>query len=65
MIWELDPIYRYDPGRLFFCIFKLLTCILLQDMLGAEQAYEGLYGQGPPSVHSSHGGGGRGFQQGL
>ncbi|XP_055841174.1 armadillo segment polarity protein isoform X2 [Episyrphus balteatus] len=33
----------------------------LQDMLGPEQAYEGLYGQGPPSVHSSHGG--RAFQQ--
>ncbi|XP_058790145.1 armadillo segment polarity protein-like isoform X2 [Phymastichus coffea] len=30
----------------------------LQDMLGAEQAYEGMYGQGPPSIHSSHGGGG-------
>ncbi|XP_037937049.1 armadillo segment polarity protein isoform X2 [Teleopsis dalmanni] len=35
----------------------------LQDMLGPEQAYEGLYGQGPPSVHSSHGG--RAFQQGY
>ena len=34
-----------------------------QDMLGPEQAYEGLYGQGPPSVHSSHGG--RAFQQGM
>lgn len=34
-----------------------------QDMLGPEQAYEGLYGQGPPSVHSSHGG--RAFQQGT
>lgn len=32
-------------------------------MLGTEQAYEGLYGQGPPSVHSSHGAG-RPFQQG-
>lgn len=32
-------------------------------MLGPEQAYEGLYGQGPPSVHSSHGG--RAFQQGM
>lgn len=32
-------------------------------MLGPEQAYEGLYGQGPPSVHSSHGG--RTFQQGM
>lgn len=31
-------------------------------MLGPDQAYEGLYGQGPPSVHSSHGG--RAFQQG-
>jgi catenin beta 1 len=28
----------------------------LQDMLGAEQAYDGMYGQGPPSIHSSHGG---------
>ncbi|XP_026845150.1 armadillo segment polarity protein isoform X1 [Drosophila persimilis] len=36
----------------------------LQDMLGPEEAYEGLYGQGPPSVHSSHGG--RAFhQQGM
>lgn len=35
----------------------------LQDMLGPDQAYEGLYGQGPPSVHSSHGG--RAFQQGY
>lgn len=35
----------------------------LQDMLNSDQAYEGLYGQGPPSVHSSHGG--SGFQQGL
>lgn len=35
-----------------------------QDMLGPEEAYEGLYGQGPPSVHSSHGG--RAFhQQGM
>lgn len=33
-------------------------------MLGAEQAYEGLYGPGPPSVHSSHGVG-RPFQQGM
>lgn len=36
--------------------------IHFQDMLNADQAYEGLYGQGPPSVHSSHGG--RVFQQG-
>ncbi|XP_059617154.1 armadillo segment polarity protein isoform X1 [Phlebotomus argentipes] len=35
----------------------------LQDMLGPDQAYEGLYGQGPPSVHSSHGG--RAYQQGY
>lgn len=35
----------------------------LQDMLNSDQAYEGLYGHGPPSVHSSHGG--SGFQQGL
>ncbi|XP_035783261.1 armadillo segment polarity protein isoform X1 [Anopheles albimanus] len=34
----------------------------LQDILSPEQAYEGLYGQGPASVHSSHGG--RAFQQG-
>ncbi|XP_055588023.1 armadillo segment polarity protein isoform X2 [Uranotaenia lowii] len=33
----------------------------LQDILSPDQAYEGLYGQGPPSVHSSHGG--RAFQQ--
>lgn len=35
----------------------------LQDMLGPEQVqnYDGLYGQGPPSVHSSHGG--RQYQQ--
>ncbi|TGZ57934.1 Armadillo segment polarity protein [Temnothorax longispinosus] len=32
----------------------------LQDMLGPEQGYDGMYGQGPPSVHSSHGG--RGYQ---
>lgn len=31
-----------------------------QDMLGPEQGYDGMYGQGPPSVHSSHGG--RGYQ---
>lgn len=32
-------------------------------MLGPEQVqnYDGLYGQGPPSVHSSHGG--RQYQQ--
>uniref|UniRef100_A0A6B2E522 Armadillo segment polarity protein n=1 Tax=Phlebotomus kandelakii TaxID=1109342 RepID=A0A6B2E522_9DIPT len=35
----------------------------LQDMLGPDQGYEGLYGQGPPSVHSSHGG--RAYQQGY
>lgn len=35
----------------------------LQDILSPDQAYEGLYGQGPPSVHSSHGG--RAFQQGY
>lgn len=46
----------------FFYLLSFLTTIL-QDMLGAEQAYEGLYGQGPPSVHSSHGG--RPFQQGM
>ncbi|XP_074103224.1 armadillo isoform X1 [Cotesia typhae] len=28
----------------------------LQDMLGTEPGYDGMYGQGPPSVHSSHGG---------
>jgi catenin beta 1 len=27
----------------------------LQDMLGPDQGYDGMYGQGPPSVHSSHG----------
>ncbi|KOX80436.1 Armadillo segment polarity protein, partial [Melipona quadrifasciata] len=32
----------------------------LQDMLGPDQGYDGMYGQGPPSVHSSHGG--RGYQ---
>lgn len=48
--------------RFFFYLLSFLTTIL-QDMLGAEQAYEGLYGQGPPSVHSSHGG--RPFQQGM
>lgn len=25
-------------------------------MLGADQTYDGMYGQGPPSIHSSHGG---------
>jgi len=35
----------------------------LQDILAPDQPYEGLYGQGPPSVHSSHGG--RAFQQGY
>lgn len=35
----------------------------LKDILSPEQAYEGLYGQGPASVHSSHGG--RAFQQGM
>lgn len=35
----------------------------LQDMLGPDQGYEGLYGQGPPSVHSLHGG--RTYQQGY
>ncbi|XP_043498556.1 armadillo segment polarity protein isoform X2 [Polistes fuscatus] len=29
----------------------------LQDMLGPDQGYDGMYGQGPPSVHS-----GRGYQ---
>ncbi|PNF26703.1 Armadillo segment polarity protein [Cryptotermes secundus] len=33
----------------------------LQDMLGPDQGYDGMYGQGPPSVHSSHGG--RPYQQ--
>lgn len=33
----------------------------LQDMLGPDQGYDAMYGQGPPSVHSSHGG--RTFQQ--
>nr|CAD7195640.1 unnamed protein product [Timema douglasi]CAD7447260.1 unnamed protein product [Timema bartmani]CAD7461898.1 unnamed protein product [Timema tahoe] len=35
----------------------------LQDMLGPDQGYDGMYGQGPDSVHSSHGG--RGYQQGY
>jgi hypothetical protein len=35
----------------------------MKDILAPDQAYEGLYGQGPPSsVHSSHG---RAFQQGM
>lgn len=33
----------------------------LQDILGPDQPYDGMYGQGPPSVHSSHGG--RNYQQ--
>lgn len=41
----------------------LIIAWKLKDMLGPDQAYEGLYGQGPPSVHSSHGG--RAFQQGM
>ncbi|EEB09826.1 Armadillo segment polarity protein, putative [Pediculus humanus corporis] len=28
----------------------------IQDMLGSDQGYDGMYGQSPPSVHSSHGG---------
>lgn len=30
-------------------------------MLGPDQGYDGMYAQGPPSVHSSHGG--RQYQQ--
>nr|CAI5867220.1 unnamed protein product [Callosobruchus analis] len=33
----------------------------LQDILSPDQAYDHMYGQGPPSVHSSHGG--RPYQQ--
>ncbi|XP_033219607.1 armadillo segment polarity protein-like [Belonocnema kinseyi] len=33
----------------------------LQDIFGPDQAYDGMYGQGSPSVHSSHGG--RNYQQ--
>ncbi|KAL3268367.1 hypothetical protein HHI36_007483 [Cryptolaemus montrouzieri] len=33
----------------------------LQDILSPDQPYDNLYGQGPPSVHSSHGG--RPYQQ--
>ncbi|XP_037085195.1 armadillo segment polarity protein-like isoform X2 [Pollicipes pollicipes] len=33
----------------------------LQDMLAQEQGYEGLYSQGPPSVHSGHGAYGQGY----
>lgn len=47
----------------FFLKHPITIDFILQDMLGADQAYEGLYGQGPPSVHSSHGG--RMFQQGI
>lgn len=47
----------------FFAFFFLFHHTHSQDMLGAEQAYEGLYGQGPPSVSGSHGG--RPFQQGM
>ena len=43
-------------GCFFFCIDTPL-----QDMLGPDQGYDGMYGQGPPSVHSSHGG--RPYQQ--
>ncbi|XP_039292968.1 armadillo segment polarity protein isoform X2 [Nilaparvata lugens] len=35
----------------------------LQDMLGPEQGYDAMYTQGPPSVHSSHGG--RQYQPGY
>lgn len=46
------------------CVSSCFMVLLkLQDMLGPEQVqnYDGLYGQGPPSVHSSHGG--RQYQQ--
>ncbi|XP_075220342.1 armadillo isoform X2 [Lycorma delicatula] len=33
----------------------------LQDVLGPDQGYDAMYAQGPPSVHSNHGG--RGYQQ--
>lgn len=48
--------------NVLYTINQTSICVT-QDMLGPEQAYEGLYGQGPPSVHSSHGG--RAFQQGT
>lgn len=46
-----------------FALVFFFSSLISQDMLGPDQAYEGLYGQGPPSVHSSHGG--RAFQQGM
>lgn len=44
-------------------LHRFMLPFKLQDMLGPEQVqnYDGLYGQGPPSVHSSHGG--RQYQQ--
>lgn len=74
----LDQIYRFVPSKVPVFPRTIVDCdpndrlipflndcfdFSLQDMLGADQAYEGLYGQGPPSVHSSHGG--RMFQQGT
>lgn len=46
----------------FFAFSFFLPLTFPQDILAPDQAYEGLYGQGPPSVHSSHGG--RAYQQG-
>lgn len=53
-------IMHFCGALIFFCF---MVPFKLQDMLGPEQVqnYDGLYGQGPPSVHSSHGG--RQYQQ--
>nr|CAD7397106.1 unnamed protein product [Timema poppensis] len=40
-----------------------LTELLHSRNEGVDQGYDGMYGQGPDSVHSSHGG--RGYQQGY
>lgn len=63
MIWEWVQIYRFVNKTYIIILHILIIFNVWQDMLGADQAYEGLYGQGPGSVHSSHGG--RPFQQGM
>lgn len=41
---------------MFFLLFCFSDHTTLQDMLGPDQGYDNLYSEGPPSVHSSHGG---------
>lgn len=53
---NIQVIFFVEHAYLAPCTWRFASATPLQDMLGPDQGYDGMYGQGPPSVHSSHGG---------